>query len=169
MVNSKFATIKHSRNVNREKGKVNLTPIAATSTKERLISTDTPQVTSPLEKNTADPNRSASVAVTPLRRYPARSVIDHRFGNAPPSLVSPKSEVGKRVRPVRERRECGAYGETGGDDEGAEDAAVLRGLQGDAIEDEGAVEVQRRRVGAGNFCGGGGGFQGPPHRVRVHG
>jgi hypothetical protein len=71
MVNSKFATIKHSRNVNREKGRVSLTPIAATSTKERLISTDTPQVTSPLEKNTADPNRSASVAVTPLRRYPA--------------------------------------------------------------------------------------------------
>jgi hypothetical protein len=66
--------------------------------------------------------------------------------------------VGKRVRPVRERRECGAYGEAGGDDEGAEDATVLRGLQGDAVEDEGAVEVQRRRVGAGNLRGGGGGF-----------
>jgi hypothetical protein len=72
MANSKFPDIiiKYNGIVNGEKGKVSLTPTAAVSTKERLISRETPLVVRPLEKNTADPNWSASVAVTPLRRYP---------------------------------------------------------------------------------------------------
>lgn len=56
-----------------------------------------------------------------------------------------------------------AYGNTGGDDEGAEDAAVLGGLEADAADDEGVVRGGARDVG-----GGSGGLKGPPHRFRVH-
>jgi hypothetical protein len=50
-----FAKKKKNGNVNLEKGKVSLTPTAAVSRKERLISRETPRVVRPLEKNTADP------------------------------------------------------------------------------------------------------------------
>jgi hypothetical protein len=57
-----------------------------------------------------------------------------------------------------------AYGVAGGDDEGAEDAAVLGGVEADAAHDEGVVTG-----GAQDVRGGGRGLEGPPHRFRVHG
>jgi hypothetical protein len=57
-----------------------------------------------------------------------------------------------------------AYGVAGGDDEGAEDAAVLGGVEADAAHDEGVVTGGAQDVG-----GGGRGLEGPPHRFRVHG
>jgi hypothetical protein len=57
-----------------------------------------------------------------------------------------------------------AYGVAGGDDEGAEDAAVLGGVEADAAHDEGVVTG-----GAQDVRGGGRGLEGLPHRFRVHG
>lgn len=62
-----------------------------------------------------------------------------------------------------------AYGVARGDDEGAEEAAVLGGLDADALEDEGVVEVEAGRGGARDFLCGGGGLEASPHRFRVHG
>ena len=61
-----------------------------------------------------------------------------------------------------------AYGVARGDDEGAEEAAVLGGLDADAVEDEGVVEVEAGRGGSRDLLRGGGGLEAAPHRVRVH-
>jgi hypothetical protein len=62
-----------------------------------------------------------------------------------------------------------AYGVARGDDEGAEEAAVLGGLDADAAEDEGVVEMEAGWGGARDFLRGCGGLEASPHRVRVHG
>ena len=62
-----------------------------------------------------------------------------------------------------------AYGVARGDDEGAEEAAVLGVLDADAAEDEGVVEVEAGRGGSRDLLRGGGGLEAAPHRVRVHG
>jgi hypothetical protein len=62
-----------------------------------------------------------------------------------------------------------AYGVARGDDEGAEEATVLDGLDADAMEDEGVVKVEPRRGGTRDFLRGGGGLEASAHRFRVHG
>lgn len=46
---------------------------------------------------------------------------------------------------------------------------MLGGFDADAAEDEGVVEVEPRRGGAGDLLGGRGGLQAFPHRFPVHG
>lgn len=62
---------------------------------------------------------------------------------------------------------AGAYGDARGDDEGAEEAAVLGRVDADAGEGEGVV-AQARGGGADDLLGQGGGLEAPPHRFRVH-
>jgi hypothetical protein len=62
-----------------------------------------------------------------------------------------------------------AYSVAWGNDEGAEEAAVLGGLDADALENEGVVKVEPRRGGARDFLRRGGGLEASAHRFRVHG
>jgi hypothetical protein len=85
----------------------------------------------------------------------------------------PAGEEHARPELVGERRRDAAEevprraGDARGDDEGAEEAAVLGRVDADACEGEGVV-AQARGGGADDLLGQGGGLEAPPHRFRVH-